>query len=218
MKTLKELYSDSVNLYGEGEAKKLLRSFYKQILSLPGVTTEVLNDLNQRTNSRYRATSTASRKYILSRIREGYTVQDLIHVNEIMAKKWLGTDQQSFLRPSTLYNSEKFEGYLAEWSRSEAKKQENSIRKQKVESLSRPGNSEAKPKGFKAWFSFPAYDALWTYCCQMADDEFHNYDLPLQLREIQSKWLLAKFNKEKGNKIENLFSELKEKIREDFRS
>lgn len=40
-----------------------------------------------------------------------YTVDDLKTVIEYKAKQWMGTDMQMYLRPSTLFNKTKFEGY-----------------------------------------------------------------------------------------------------------
>jgi len=40
-----------------------------------------------------------------------YTVDDLKMVIEYKAKQWMGTDMQMYLRPSTLFNKTKFEGY-----------------------------------------------------------------------------------------------------------
>ncbi len=41
-----------------------------------------------------------------------YTKGDVIAVIDIMAKKWLGTEWQMFLRPQTLFNVNKFESYV----------------------------------------------------------------------------------------------------------
>lgn len=43
---------------------------------------------------------------------QGYNVTDCLHVINIKAKEWLGTEQQKYFRPITLFRPSLFEGYL----------------------------------------------------------------------------------------------------------
>ena len=45
---------------------------------------------------------------------EGYTVEDFKRAIDNKSQQWLGTDKEMYLRPTTLFNSEKFEGYANE--------------------------------------------------------------------------------------------------------
>lgn len=73
---------------------------------------DVIDYLNQKADTAYRATSKDSRKHIKARFDEGYTLDDF---KEVIGKKvveWKDDPRMSpYLRPSTLFGS-KFEGYL----------------------------------------------------------------------------------------------------------
>jgi len=51
---------------------------------------------------------------LLARISEGYTFEQFSQMINYKAKEWMGTDMQKYLRPSTLFNKTKFEGYLSD--------------------------------------------------------------------------------------------------------
>lgn len=53
-------------------------------------------------------------EHISARMEEGWTVEDCKAVIRLKVKRWKGTSQSEYLRPDTLFNSEKFEGYLVE--------------------------------------------------------------------------------------------------------
>lgn len=63
----------------------------------------------------------SNRRIINGRLKDGYTKDDLATVVKFMSKKWQGTEQEQYLRPSTLFRPSKFEGYL-----NDAKKQHKS--------------------------------------------------------------------------------------------
>lgn len=54
----------------------------------------------------------SNRKFISARLSEGFTEQDLKDVIDVKTEEWLGTSQEFYLRPSTLFNSEKFQSYI----------------------------------------------------------------------------------------------------------
>lgn len=73
--------------------------------------TDVVTALNEETGSHYRPTSNATRKHVLARLREGFTVEECKEVIRKKSEEWGGTEMAKYLRPETLFGS-KFEGYL----------------------------------------------------------------------------------------------------------
>lgn len=75
---------------------------------------EVLNYLNRKIGKKrgFSLTSKGNRKFISARLREQYTVSDLIQVINTMCSKWKGTNMEEYLRPETLFNDTKFQTYL----------------------------------------------------------------------------------------------------------
>lgn len=73
---------------------------------------EIINYLNQKTGSHFKATSSATQRMIHARWREGYNLNDFKKVIDIKCDEWLH-DQKMYvyLRPSTLFGT-KFENYL----------------------------------------------------------------------------------------------------------
>lgn len=72
----------------------------------------VIERLNELTGSHFRDSTQSTRRLIKARLAEGFTVADLITVIEKMVAAWKGTEMEQYLRPSTLFNASKFEGYL----------------------------------------------------------------------------------------------------------
>jgi uncharacterized phage protein (TIGR02220 family) len=71
----------------------------------------VLEFLNGKARKHFRPVA-ANLKFIESRLAEGVTVQDLKTLTVLKCREWLGTDQEKFLRPETLYNATKCQSYL----------------------------------------------------------------------------------------------------------
>ena len=76
--------------------------------------TDVIEYLNTKTGSSYRATTEANVKPIRARLNDGFSVDDCKKVIDIKAGQWLNTEQSKYLRPETLFRPSKFEGYLNE--------------------------------------------------------------------------------------------------------
>ena len=72
---------------------------------------EIIDYLNKKTGSAYRASSKATQEHIRARYREGYTLEDFKTVILKKSEEWAGTEMQQYLRPETLFGT-KFEGYL----------------------------------------------------------------------------------------------------------
>lgn len=73
----------------------------------------ILNYLNEKANTAYRATSKATQQLIKARFSEGFTEHDFYKVIDNKTTTWLNTDFAKYLRPQTLFGT-KFEGYLNE--------------------------------------------------------------------------------------------------------
>jgi len=74
---------------------------------------EIIDFLNQTLKSKFTSKSATTQKHINGRLREGHTVEDFKMVIEFKHLQWKHNgDMCQYLRPSTLFNSEKFEGYL----------------------------------------------------------------------------------------------------------
>ena len=72
---------------------------------------EIIDYLNKKTGSAYRASSKATQEHIRARYREGYTLEDFKTVILKKSEEWAGTEMQQYLRPETLFGT-KFESYL----------------------------------------------------------------------------------------------------------
>lgn len=130
MKTNRQLLDELKELIGSEAAMSRLHSWLlrtvrveKKRKDLPGEPNdflqqvqEIVKDLNLKTGLGYRWQSKETQSLIRSRLNDGFTVEDFKKVHSVKSSLWLGTDNQSFLRPSTLYRASKFEGYLQEFN------------------------------------------------------------------------------------------------------
>ena len=80
--------------------------------SIKVLSTEVLNYLNETASKCYQPID-ANLKFVRARLTD-YTVADLKKVIDRKVKEWLGTGQEKYLRPETLFNATKFQGYINE--------------------------------------------------------------------------------------------------------
>ena len=71
----------------------------------------IINYLNNKCNTRYRYNTPNTKRHINARLNEGYTEQDFYTVISKKSDEWLGTEQEKYLRPDTLFGA-KFESYL----------------------------------------------------------------------------------------------------------
>lgn len=75
----------------------------------------VVDYLNLKANTKYKSTAGATCKLIKARLDEGFTIDDFKTVIDKKVATWLHDPQFSqYLRPSTLFQASKFEGYLNE--------------------------------------------------------------------------------------------------------
>ena len=72
---------------------------------------EVIAYLNEKTGKHFRPVESA-RRILRGRFNDGFTVADCKKVVDNKVAEWLGTEQEQYLRPSTLFQALKFDGYL----------------------------------------------------------------------------------------------------------
>ncbi|MBR2493490.1 MAG: conserved phage C-terminal domain-containing protein [Paludibacteraceae bacterium] len=72
---------------------------------------EIIDYLNQKAKTRYRANSENTKKHIVARLNQQYTIDDFKHVIDVKCAEWLNTDMEKYLRPDTLFGT-KFDYYL----------------------------------------------------------------------------------------------------------
>ena len=73
----------------------------------------VIDYLNIKANTNYRASTKNTQSYINARVKEGFIIEDFKKVIDSKSKEWLNTDFEKYLRPATLFGT-KFESYLNE--------------------------------------------------------------------------------------------------------
>ena len=71
----------------------------------------VIDYLNAKAGTHYKASSKSTRQHINARLAEGFKVEDFQRVVDNMWTAWKGTEWEQYMRPSTLFGS-KFENYL----------------------------------------------------------------------------------------------------------
>lgn len=82
--------------------------------SKPDIAEKVIQYLNDKTGRSFRAVPSQT-KFIEARIAEGATLQDLIAVINRKCLEWLDDPKfAQYLRPSTLFNAEKFNTYVGQ--------------------------------------------------------------------------------------------------------
>lgn len=71
----------------------------------------VVDHLNEKAGTAYRASTGKTRSCINARVNEGFTLDDFKTVIDRKCAEWIGTEYEKYLRPETLFGT-KFEGYL----------------------------------------------------------------------------------------------------------
>lgn len=76
------------------------------------IIIDIVEYLNLKTKSSYRASSDKTKRVINARLNEGFTLNDFKKVIDIKTSQWLGDEKmEQYLRPETLFGT-KFESYL----------------------------------------------------------------------------------------------------------
>lgn len=74
----------------------------------------VISYLNKKTGKNFSFTNESSHRFINGRLAEGRTFEDFKKVIDLKVEQWKGTENEKYLRPETLFNRTKFEGYINE--------------------------------------------------------------------------------------------------------
>lgn len=83
---------------------------------------QIVDYLNQKTQSNFKANTEATKKSIIARLKEGYTVEDFKRVIDAKVKDWADNpEMREYLRPQTLFRPSNFESYLNEANRPQVK-------------------------------------------------------------------------------------------------
>ena len=74
---------------------------------------EIVAYLNEKTQSSYRTSTANTRRHIVARLKQCYTVDDFKHVIDVKCAEWLNDPKMAqYLRPETLFTERNFENYL----------------------------------------------------------------------------------------------------------
>lgn len=74
--------------------------------------SEIVEYLNEKTNSQFRSTTKKTQTVIKARYNEGYVIDDFKKVIDVKTADWLNNSKMNmYLRPETLFGT-RFEGYL----------------------------------------------------------------------------------------------------------
>jgi uncharacterized phage protein (TIGR02220 family) len=74
--------------------------------------SEIIDYLNLKAGTKFRSTTESTREMIRARFNDKFTYEDFINVIDTKCTDWLGTDQEKYLRPETLFRPSHFESYL----------------------------------------------------------------------------------------------------------
>ena len=76
-------------------------------------SAEIVNYLNEKAGKNFRTNTPETKRLITKLLKAGFTVEDFKTVIDNQVAKWKGNPEwEEYLRPSTLFNSNKFENYL----------------------------------------------------------------------------------------------------------
>lgn len=109
----KENLPDAVKNFESGSKETLPNNeFNNKSLKNKEIYKSILDRLNQKAGTNYRASSKATQQSINARLGEGYSIEDFFTVIDKKCDEWKGTDMEKYLRPETLFAPSKFESYL----------------------------------------------------------------------------------------------------------
>jgi uncharacterized phage protein (TIGR02220 family) len=80
-------------------------------VDLHSTAQKIIDYLNQKCGTKYKASTVNTKKHISARLNDGYTYEDFVKVIDKKCNEWKGTQMEQYLRPDTLFGT-KFEGYL----------------------------------------------------------------------------------------------------------
>lgn len=77
-----------------------------------GIASEAMRYLNERAGTSFNVNAKSHLKFLRGRLAEGYTLDDFKRVIDTKVGEWLGTEMETYLRPSTLFALTHFDEYL----------------------------------------------------------------------------------------------------------
>lgn len=95
----------------ETETEKNIEKDDSQNESLHDTFKEIIEYLNLKAGTNYKASSKKTQTCIHARLKEGFTIEDFQTVIDKKCAEWIGTEYEKYLRPETLFGT-KFESYL----------------------------------------------------------------------------------------------------------
>lgn len=88
-----------------------IKKEYKESPQESDFTADVVDYLNEKAGTHYRAGVAKTQSLIKARAKEGFTEEDFRTVIDKKCADWIGTEYEQYLRPQTLFGT-KFESYL----------------------------------------------------------------------------------------------------------
>lgn len=76
-----------------------------------GMCKEIISYLNEKAGTSFRNVK-SNDDFIIARLKEGATLDDLRAVIDLKCKDWIGKPESKYLRPETLFNATKFNSYV----------------------------------------------------------------------------------------------------------
>lgn len=76
--------------------------------------TSVIERINEITGQKLQVSAKVHREFISGRLNEGFSLDDLMAIVEVKSAEWMGTRQQVYLVPKTLFRPSNFDRYLEE--------------------------------------------------------------------------------------------------------
>jgi uncharacterized phage protein (TIGR02220 family) len=109
--------SISKNIAVKKEIKAKKETLYKEVvqnefsIDMNEVYGSIISYLNNKAGTSYKSETASYRKFIDSKLKSGYGLEDFYKVIDNKSLEWVGTDFQKFLRPETIFGN-KFDTYL----------------------------------------------------------------------------------------------------------
>jgi uncharacterized phage protein (TIGR02220 family) len=97
-------------IYNNKEKKKINKKRKESNFDLSA--QKVIEYLNLVAGTNYRKTTLSHQKFIIARLKENVTIENCKLVIDKQVKRWKGTEMEKYLRPDTLFRSQKFYIYL----------------------------------------------------------------------------------------------------------
>ncbi len=102
--------NNSNSIYTGNNNKKDIYTSLRSV-SISKEVSEIVDYLNLKANTSYRASTDKTKRLVNARFNEGWTIDDFKTVIDFKVKEWANTSMAMYLRPETLFGT-KFESYL----------------------------------------------------------------------------------------------------------